>query len=201
MTEQQWGVGNKAQGKAFDKTKVGNQEYELFFGEHPHGRSDHNIYARSDSGRIEEFDGHRRLIDIKIISYNYLKESELSGDQIRKGVTIQIFSDGEQVWEDFHRDPLDALLKARELLQKLESHETRWLYKEEREALVGRKIFYREIPCVIERVIVDQGCLIIRREDGEPFPPAVYVEAGEYYEKELTVKDEIFSKHIWWWRK
>jgi len=44
--EEQWGVGAKASAKAFMQTKVGKETVELIHGEHPHSRSDNNIYAR-----------------------------------------------------------------------------------------------------------------------------------------------------------
>src|SRR6266550_5734358 len=94
MTDK-WGVGNKKDEKAFAKTFVGSREVELFFGEFPHSRSDNNIYARWPDGRIDEFDGHRVLVSVELSMKNYLKESELSGDEIRKGGSCLIKFNGE----------------------------------------------------------------------------------------------------------
>jgi hypothetical protein len=72
--------------------------------------------------------------------------------------------------------------------------------KEERDRLVGRKVFYREVPAIITALVVDQGCVMISTEDGKPFPPPVYRDAGDDDEAENTIKDEVLSPHIWWHR-
>src|ERR1051326_6599782 len=136
MTDQaseRWGVGDQADSRAFDTTTVDGRIVELIHGEHPHSRRDDNTYARDPiTGAIHEFDGHRRLIDIKIESSNYLKESDFSGDQIRKTVTGTIISDGTQVYEFSHRTVEAVLLQAHRLLQGLQEHESGWLSADER---------------------------------------------------------------------
>ena len=47
---EQWGVGKEKDAKAFDTVKMGGEELELIFGEHPHSRQDNTIYARGKSG-------------------------------------------------------------------------------------------------------------------------------------------------------
>lgn len=97
---EKWGFG-KGDTEPFAITWLGknkNQQLELLWGEHPHSRSNDNMYARTPSGTIFEFAGHRALIDIEFKSYNYLKESELSGDQIRKGGICKIISDKVPVY-------------------------------------------------------------------------------------------------------
>lgn len=204
-TESKWGVGDKADTTAFDTTTVGGRIVELIFGEYPHSRRDNNTYARDPiSGVIHEFDGHRRLIDVRIESSNYLKSSSLSGDEIRKAVTGRIICDGTQVYEFFHRDPASALLKAHHLLGVLSEHESGWLSADERMRLVGRKIYYHDVPSTITRLIEDQGCLMIAIEPGaQPVIRGKDAEdvwedwrTGDHYE----VKDDVLSPHIWWWR-
>lgn len=192
----EWGVGNKAQDKAFATAMVGKTEVELIFGEHPHSRQDNNIYARWPSGRIEGFDGHRVAWKIEIETSNYLKESELSGEEVRKGGSLRIWKDGVQVADEFFREVPAALRKAERLLTEISEH---WPHGEPSE-WVGRKVYYREIPAVIEYVILDQGCVVVKAEQGV-FPPHPYEREDGRSEAEATAKVEIASPHIWWWRK
>lgn len=200
MENDKWGVGDKTDAKPFGTATVGNQEVELIFGEHPHSLRDNNIYARFPSGAIEGFDGHRILIGVNVQMSNYLKDSYYSGSEVRKGGSVTIFADGIQVYEDFCREPERALLKAHSILGQLYEHSSNWLSKRDREALRGRKIYYREVPAVIERLVTDQGCVIITTEDGKPFPLAVWAKEDDDDEIESSIKVEVLSPHIWWFR-
>ena len=200
-----WGYGNPENKKPFATAIMGDAEnprpLELLHGEHPHSRSDNSFYARDQWGSIHAFDGHRILIDVVIRSNNYMKESELSGDQIRKGGNGQIIADGVVVFAYFFRDPLRALLHAHQLIGQLSGHESGWLVKSEREKLVGRKIWYERTPAVITSLIEDQGCIIIKPDGVASFPRPVWAD-DDYCHDEYrdSVKIEVTSPGIWWWR-
>lgn len=201
---EEWGIGDISKASSHGWTTLGENDngvLEVLYGEHPHSRNDNRYYARDDHGTIYEFDGHRILVDVQIKAHNYLKESYLSGDQIRKGGECVILSNREPVYSFFFRDTRRALLHAHHLIGVLSEHSSGIMRKEDRERLPGRKIFYREKPAVIEQLILDQGCVIIRSSDGEPFPPPVYREKGESDERETAIKDDILSPHIWWFRE
>ena len=112
----------------------------------------------------------------------------------------KFLSNGEVVFEFFFRDVQAALLEAHSLIGKLLEHSSSWLVKLERERLVGRPVYYREVPAVITRIILDQGCVIIRTADGQPFPPPVYRDTDEDDEREVEVKTEVLDPNIWWHR-
>lgn len=207
-TETKWGVGDKADAESFDTTTVEGNIVELVFGEHPHSRRDNNIYARDPQrGTVHEFDGHRRLIDVRIESSNYLKSSELSGDQIRKSVTGTIICDGTALYEFSHREVDGALLQAHRLVTVLQEHESGWLNADDRMRMIGRKIYYHEVPATITGVIEDQGCIMIAitatdaegiRIRGEEI--AEMWEDWRHAAGSYVVKDDVLSPHIWWWR-
>jgi hypothetical protein len=206
VTNSEWGIGNKADAKPFDRTFLGDKEVDLIFGEHPHSRQDNNEYARLEDGTIHDFCGHRRLIDVEIKSSNYLKSSHLSGDEIRKSVIGSIFSDGKKVYEFFSREPDIALLRAYHLLQKLQSHESNWLSLDGRYALVGRKIYYHDQPATINAFIEDQGCVIIQSEPSFAPPRSNEEDELDYWsdwkrDDHYEIKDDVLSPHIWWFRK
>lgn len=199
MTEEQWGPGEETKTKkAFDTVKIGKESVDLIFGEHPHSRSDNNIYARTKDGAIYGFEGHRRPIKIEIEEYNYLKTSYLSGDEIRKGCTIKIFMDGIQMFDGFHRNYERGFMKAQQFLSEIEDHMD-WFPKNP-DKHVGRLVAYREQLCVIKRVIVDQACFILETPDGSPFKRFIW-EDKEDYEPETYVKVEITSPNLTWFPK
>lgn len=198
MSDDQWGAGERANWGNHGLVRVGEQVFPLIYGEHPHSRSDNRHYVEM-SGEPVGFDGHRTLIGVQIESANYLKSSGLSGDEVRKSVGCKILADGVVVFEFGCRDVQYALLKAHALITELSEHSSGWLNGEERARLVGRKVFYREHPAVITRLVLDQGCVIIETGDGKPFPHPVWRDAGDD-EAENSVKTEVTDPNIWWFR-
>lgn len=208
MAKEQWGAGDPSKWSDWGTVKLGDarkgRDWKLIWGEYKHSYSDNKMYIVPlnpdyDKG-IEplEFDGHRILIDVHLTSKNYRKESQLSGDEVRKGGSCKILADGEVVFEFFFRDVHWALRKADSLIGKLSEHPLDWLKKEEREKLVGRKVYYYLTPAVISSVIVDQGCVILKTEDGKSFPQAPWQDIEP--EDDMEVKIEIIDSNVWWWR-
>lgn len=206
MSDTKWGYGNPENTKAFDTVSLNGREYELVHGEHPHSRSDNSIYLRDSRGGIEAFNGHRRCWRVEIEETNYLKESELSGDEVRKGGEVRLYCDGEQVFDQFVRSINSGIAVAQTMIPKLEEVANgKWLRKKDRDTLIGRKIFYERTPAVITSIIEDQGCIMIAPETGHRFEPPVYKEENEreYWLDEYgdRLKIEVFSDKIWWWRE
>lgn len=203
MTRQEWGVGSESAAKAFDTITMHGRTYDLIFGEHPHSRQDNNIYARSADGQIEEFDGHRLCWRIEVEESNYLKESEMSGDEIRKGGSFKLYVDGECIYEGFCRSVESGMRMALEMKAKLNDVASGdWLRSKTRDKMIGRPIFYYGVPAIITRLIVDQGCVMIEAAEGHQLAAPPYEEHPEDWalEHKDGVKDEVASPHIWWWR-
>ena len=205
----QWGVGNAKDADAFDRTYVGeNPEFaepvELIFGEHPHSRSDDNIYARWESGEIEGFSGHRLIHEVRLREYNYLKTSGLSGNEVRRGGQGVIYINGHVCGEFFFRDIMEALLNARDTIQKIHDHPIQLWDKRERDSLVGRKVWWKDEPAIITMFIAEQACVVMEPDGMESFripPRELEDDGGMEPEDSTSIKDTIFSPHIWWWRE
>ena len=194
---ERFGVGNAADSKAFGTAQIGKQTAELILGEHPHSRSDNNVYARYPGGRIEEFDGHLILTRVEIEEYNYLKQSGLSGDEVRKGGTCRIFFNGKQVYEFFFREVERAFHRAASVVDALkESPSSMW----ESEKLLGRKIYYRDHPAIITSVIAEQGCIIVEPDGCVFSTPPWALQDGYPAGNSQSVKTEVISPDIWWFR-
>lgn len=199
MSNDLWGPGDQVDAVGFDRTLLGKDAIELFFGQHPHSRRDNNIYARTASGTVFEFDGHRILIDFVIRSENYLKTSDLSGDEIRKGGTGKIYFNGKQVYEFFFRDPMRACHQAARYAEILLEHPLQiWNPKEH---ILGRKVWYRNDPAVITMLIKDQGCVILEPDGIGAFAKRPWRNNDWDDDGDSSVKiDIVQDQNVWWWR-
>src|SRR5690349_3436109 len=104
-TEDQWGYGNPKDTKPFGRQRMDDgSPFDIVWGEHPHGRQDNRMYARFPDGRIEDFDGHRVRTHVELRTFNYLKCSGLSGNEVRKGGQFRIYLNDRLVWAKFWRE-------------------------------------------------------------------------------------------------
>lgn len=201
----QWGPGDLSKARSLShKALIGkNREpVELFFGEHPHSRQDNDIYAKMPDGEIVGFDGHRPLIEFCFVPVNYVKRSELSGDEIRKGGEVKFLFDGVLVYSEFCREYGRALeiigYKIPLLLEHPIGHDLR-----EPEKIVGRKVYYRDVPAVVGKYDPEEGTVTLVPERGHEFKaPARYNDDDNPpFEAQTYDRVDIFSAHVWWFRK
>jgi hypothetical protein len=200
----EWGPGDRFD--QFDTVWVEGQLMDLGFGEHPHSRSDNNFYVRSKTGAITGFDGHRVQVKVVVETENYMKESELSGDEVRKTCTATIYLNGVVARVLDGRDPQRMLMASYRALDELfDMGCSVWKDGDE---LIGRKIYYQHTPAVIERIDAEQAKVFVVPEKPGMFAvPAYAMEDGpdairdwlDDYGAGLYVSDR--SKDIWWWRK
>lgn len=195
---EQWGPGEPSRWRFFDEGELYGKHYRLFFGAHPHSRNDNDTYALFDDGHVEEWAGHRVRTKIVIEEENYLKESELSGDEIRRGGNCTISFNDRPVYGFFTRDARDALIKANQLLIELREHPVR--LDQAHTLMEGRKVYYRGVPGTITYWMGDQGAVSIVAEDGQIFPRPTPHEEDWPDSDRHEIKEDILSQHIWWFR-
>lgn len=197
-----WGPGDRFD--QFDTVWVGGQLMDLGHGEHPHSRSDNSIYVRSKHGTIEGFNGHRVQVKVVVETANYMKESELSGDEVRKTCTATISLNGNVAQVIHGREPKPLLLAAHRALDGLfEMGCSVW---RDGDALIGRKVYYQRTPATIERINKDEAEVFVVPVLGVFPPPPYAMENGpdgvadwqDDYGRGLYVSDR--SPDVWWWR-
>lgn len=144
-----------------------------------------------------KFDGHDVLWGFSYEPKTYLKESELSGDEWRKGGSIKFFRNGVQVYEQFCRESERAAINILELLSKLQ--EIDWDKVKE-----GTKIYWRNVPATIGYVMLEQGCFMVKPDETlniHEFPDNLWAkENWEKLEDPKNVKISVLDPNIWWWR-
>lgn len=140
------------------------------------------------------FDWHRVLWGFGYESKTYLKESELSWDEYRKGGSVTFTRNWVQVYEQFCRTPERAVFVIAEILPKLQD-----FYWDK--VKIGSKIYWRGIPAFISSIILEQWAIIIKAEEWYTFPDNPWAEEDwEKLEDNTSVKDDIISPSIYWFR-
>ncbi len=199
MSTEQWGIGKEKNVKAFDTVKVDGREYDLIWGEHPHSRQDNTMYTRDKSGHIEAFSGHRNPFKIEIEESNYLKESELSGDEVRKGGSAKLYVDGILCFTSFCRSYEMGYRFIQDFIIKMEMNWS-WFPKKPKEK-IGKVIGYREQLFKIKSIDVEYADMIIETLDGKLRKKFLWEDDEDLDEIESTVKVSIVSENIDWFPK
>lgn len=163
-----------------------------------------------DTGRHElngvDFDGHFDAWGLEYVPKTYLKESELSGDQWRKGGAVKIYLNGDCVLNEFCRTPERAMLLLAKGLHELqcffELGGIDFIYNW-KEKIIGRKVHHGGFPSTITAYCGD-GEVIVKRDDGKPFLPDLYpsLAADKEFQEEDDWNDEdrvhITDKRLSW---
>lgn len=123
------------------------------------------------------FDGHHVEWKLEYVPETYLKESELSGDQWRKGGWVRIYMNNDRVLNEFCRSPERALMLLSKGLHELQCYFeligipelATW-----KQDLVGKKVHHGGIPSTIDHYVEGEGEVIVKRDDGKPYRPDLY---------------------------
>lgn len=139
-------------------------------------------------------------VNYRMNNYTKMKWDELD---FRSSGCCEILCNGRIVYEFGARSYEYGLPKAAALITEMSEHP--FCFSEpERE--IGRKVWYHRQPAIIDELILDQGCIMLKKDgkDGfdliDPWDDRDSFPISEYHGEE-RVKDDILSKNIWWFRK
>lgn len=168
----------------------------LFFGQHPHGRTDNDIYAAHSNGETSPVSGHRCRRRVDVREYNYFRKGEIRGRAAGFLYLEDVLVYGKQ-FGDAH----GALLWFATNTQQILEHPVNFLWSKEGSFpdLIGRKVYWRFQPGVVTDYFADQGAAIIRAETPSGKFASRAVPTDEPHEEE-TVKEDILSVDVWWFR-
>lgn len=145
-----------------------------------------------------EFDGFSCRWGFKIQQNNYIK-NKWGETSVECNCICTIYRNDEEFMSFGTRDYEYAAAKAQVIITKLQEHPIYYASKKYIEEIEGRKIYYRNQKAIIERYIKGQNCAIISFESGKYEQPEYLKEEWpEDIEKEI--KEDLLSKHIWWFR-
>lgn len=166
-----------------------------------YGNNDLWAYPRDEEPTYEnliEFDGEPCNWGLRYEPKNYIRTKWDETEALHSG-GVTITRNGEDFYS-LAGGMSYGIDKARVLIQEIKEHPLDLGDIDFDKKMVGRKVWWNGQPAVIQRYIEGQACVILVREDGGLFEkPAEFVtDYFRYDEKEL--KDDIFSKRIWWFR-
>lgn len=208
-----WGFGRGYEGRGwrpFGRVDVAGHPWELSFGEHPHARCDKSMYARpvgQEGGEPVGFDGHRPLLRVVLSEHNRLKESGISGDEVRGSCSADVYADDQLVYRAHGRAVRDVLVHLASVLpHKVHEHCPALWDPKERAGVVGRLVYYRYTPAVVlhfdaEHLEVE----LLATGEARAFPPWPFqledMEPGEEREARTRERVGFYSELISWHRK
>lgn len=155
-----------------------------------------------------DFDGHFLEWKLEYIPETYLKESEMSGDQYRKGGSVKIYLNDDCVYNEFCREEDMAITLMSKGLHELKCHfELLGIHLDKwKEELVGKKVYHAGVPSIVDSYC-GNGEIIVRTEDGKPyeiygFKKEELKEDPDNYEDEWKDKDRVHitDSRIYWYR-
>jgi len=153
---------------------------------------------------LRGFQGHVCCWGIRCEEYNYLKSKWSSGDSLERSCKTVITKNGKPFYTVCGRTMEYALIKAKHVLDIIQEHSVGFWEKDWKKDLIGREIYYRNEPAIIQEVWSDCNVYVVPDMDGKPFSkPAWARDEPDYwdeYKYGLKV-DIIESNDIWWWRK
>lgn len=145
-------------------------------------------------------DGHpqRGLWGFSVTPNRHLKY-KWDETRVRETCLLTITCNDRVVYNDpCYQDPAQAAIEAATLIRKM-SGEDSWFDFVNPESNVGRKIFYKNQPAIIERVILDQCCVMIKKDDGTDFAMSDPWDS-DLDDDRASVKDLILSSNIYPYR-
>jgi len=144
---------------------------------------------------------NRAAWDIRIKQGNTLKYKWDDWD-IRKTGYVEIFLNNRQVDEFGFGDIAYAFSKAQYRTFEMSEHPFNYF---DPESEVGRKIYYYGQAAIIDRLMLDQGCIMIKKEDGTGFDLRQHKnedvdDMGDWHGSNVVKTHVLDDKHIVWFR-
>jgi len=168
-------------------------------------QSEDDIYAKFPDGEIIPFNGHVEKFSIEMSTWNDLKRSDLTGNEIRKAAFCKIYINNKLARIIEGTEIQDLLVKADQAIEQLKVQPfsiARDSYK-----LVGREIYYDNQPAIIYSVDEPNNLIFIipdARHLVSFSPPPYAIEDGDSdlwitnFGHGMLVRD--YDEKIWWWR-
>lgn len=140
------------------------------------------------------------LWGIEYRPYHYLK-SKWGECELRQGSHLLITRNG-RIFEEMSSSGINyGIDKARVRIEDYKEHALDLNTIDFDKKMVGRKIWWRSQPAIIERFIWGQACVIINPDGINRFEtPAEFKDDDMMEDDDDFIKTHILDKHIWWFR-
>ena len=166
---------------------------------------DDDLYAKFPDGEIMPFNGHPEKFTITLNTWNDIKRSELTGNEVRKAVTCRIYLNDTLARIIEGTDIQELLKRADRAIDQLKVQP--FSICRDKYTLTGREIYYDNQPAIIQSIDEQNNLIYIVPDTTyiKTFYPPVYVieddETDEWIKSfgpGMYVHD--YDEKIWWWR-
>ena len=166
------------------------------------GNNDYWCCRRGEKPTYEtlmEFSGHTCNWGISVEennSHRYKWEEH----EIDSYIKIQILRNNKKFYEFVVNDLDYGLAKARVLLTEIHEHPICFGEIDYEKQIIGRKIYFKDIPCIIKRHELGSDRVIIVYDDSVPFFNSKNLEKYFKPEEDYIIVEDIFADSIDWFR-
>jgi len=166
---------------------------------------DEDLYAKFPNGEIIPFKGHTEKFTIQLETWNDLKRSDITGNEIRKAAICKILINNILARIIEGTDIQDLLTKTDRAIDELKAQP--FSICRDRINLVNREIYYNNQPAIIDYIDEINNFIHIIPDPkylSHFLPPAYAFEDDEMDEwienfgHGMLIRD--YDEKIWWWR-
>jgi len=148
-----------------------------------------------------DWNGNNKVcFEIRIKQSNYVKH-KYDEYSIRGTGICEIICNTRKVYEFYFGDINYAFACAQKMIMEMKEH---FFDFKNPEKEIGRKIWYKRQPAIIDHLIMDQGCIVVKKEDGTNFMMTDPWYNGQAHMNEWMIEKEIkvdiFDNDIYWFR-
>lgn len=123
--------------------------------------------------------------------------------EARSGGVVMITRNGKDFCNVFGKGINYGIDKARVMISEFQEHPLDLNMIDFDKKMIGRKVWWRSEPAIVESYISGQACVILEPDGIEAFSvPAEFrnEEDADCFYEDGDVKADILDKHIWWFR-
>lgn len=168
------------------------------------GENDYWAYPRDEEPSYEnliEFNSEKTTLwGIEYKPFHSIK-CKWDECETRQGSHLIITRNGKKFDEITSSGMYYGIDKARVMIEDYNEHPLELNTIDFDKKMVGRKIWWRSQPAIIERFVWGQGCIIIVPDGFDKFEtPAEFRGDCCFEDENDSIKAHILDKHIWWFR-
>ena len=148
---------------------------------------------------IDDCGTSRPCYEVSLVQQNRTKQ-KWGETRINSRCIVKISCNTKVVYEFFCHNVAYGLARSQILITKMGDHPFDFSDPKKE---IGRKIWFYDQAAVISDLTLSQGCIIAKKEDGTGFDltkPWDREDSVDYWNGKNEVKDDIFSKNIYWFR-
>jgi hypothetical protein len=127
--------------------------------------------------------------------------SKYEDEEVTYHYRVTITRNKKSFYDFIGNDVTYCIGKAMHLIAILPEHPLQLQQIDFDKKMIGRKVYWRDSPAIIDRYVDGQACVILKPDGMNKFPVPAWEKAEKDGDEPAEeIKTEIFDKNIWWFR-